>query len=150
MMRNAVAVESKTASRWRILSSTFATSATSLLQSFKYDAPWLHQSEEANGHPQVKNFINGSFETPTEGRHSNLSLANNITIYDPSTNNILSYVPESSSKMDSDTPSALHRAVEAAKQAYPAWSNTPVQNRQRLMLEYAQFLHKKEVREEIA
>ena len=143
MMRKAVAAASKTASRWR----SFATSTTPLLQSFKYDAPWLHHSEEPNSHPQVKNFINGSFENPTQ---ANLSTTSTIPLYDPSTNNIISYVPESSSTLDNDKPSALNRAVEAAKQAYPAWSNTPVQNRQRLMLEYAHFLHKKEVREEIA
>lgn len=52
--------------------------------------------------------------------------------------------------LDKNEPSALDRAVEAAKRAYPGWSNTPVQTRQRLMLEYAHVLHKKEVREEIA
>ena len=40
--------------------------------------------------------------------------------------------------------------VKAAKDAYPKWSNTPVQTRQRLLLDYAHFLHGKEVREEIA
>ena len=41
--------------------------------------------------------------------------------------------------------SPLSRAVDAAKQAYLAWSNTHVKSGQRLMLEYAHFLHKKEV-----
>lgn len=144
MLRRAAASAAASRSS-RCTMSSFASATWPLLSQspFKYDAPWLHYSEK-DEHPIVKNFINGSFENPdtTEG---------NIPIYDPSSNNILSYVPESSSTSSpSPSSSALNRAVEAAKQAYPAWSNTPVQTRQRLMLEYAHFLHKKEVREEIA
>ena len=75
-----------------------------------------------------------------------------IPLTDPGTNDVISYVPESNTKLneEDDRPTALDRAVEAAKDAYPEWSNTPVQSRQRLMLEYAHFLHRKEVREEIA
>jgi len=95
------------------------------------------------------NFINGSFRPPadTDGMRSSY-----IECRDPSTNEVLSYVPESSIKDDSasTTPSELEKAVTAAKEAYPSWSSTPVQTRQRLLLEYAHFLHKKEVREEIA
>lgn len=81
-----------------------------------------------------------------------------IECRDPSTNNVLSYIPESASKQDdasaatatTTTTSALDQAITAAKEAYPSWSSTPVQSRQRLLLEYAHFLHKTEVREEIA
>ena len=117
---------------------TSSSSTAPLLQSFKYDAPWLHYSDNRNP-PSIKNFINGSFEHDTTAA----SQDNKIPIYDPSTNNLLSYVPES-------TTSELNRAVQAAKDAYPSWSNTPVQNRQRLLLDYAHFLHRKDIREEIA
>jgi len=147
ILRRAAAAAAASNSSRRMMSSSFASTTSPLFQSFKYDAPWLHYSEK-DEHPTVKNFINGSFENPdTKG---------NIPLYDPSSNNVLSYVPESSSSTsttldtNTNTPSALDRAVKAAKEAYPAWSNTPVQTRQRLMLEYAHFLHKKEIREEIA
>lgn len=80
-----------------------------------------------------------------------MDFASNIECYDPSTNRVLSYIPESASNSSTNnTPSALEQAVNAAKDAYPSWSSTPVQSRQRILLEYAHFLHKKEVREEIA
>lgn len=80
-----------------------------------------------------------------------MDFASNIECYDPSTNRVLSYIPESASNSSTkNTPSALEQAVSAAKDAYPSWSSTPVQSRQRILLEYAHFLHKKEVREEIA
>ena len=81
-----------------------------------------------------------------------MKISDNIECSDPSTNKVLSYIPESSSKQDdaSTTPSSLEQAIAAAKGAYPSWSSTPVQTRQRILLEYAHFLHKKEVREEIA
>lgn len=114
---------------------------------FKYDAPWLHYYTN-HKHPDVMNFINGSFQHPND---ANMKFSDNIECSDPSTNKVLSYIPESSSKQDdASTPSSLEQAIAAAKGAYPSWSSTPVQTRQRLLLEYAHFLHKKEVREEIA
>ena len=91
------------------------------------------------------NFINGSFQHPND---ANMKFSDNIECSDK----VLSYIPESSSKQDdaSTNPSSLEQAIAAAKGAYPSWSSTPVQTRQRLLLEYAHFLHKKEVREEIA
>ncbi len=96
------------------------------------------------------NFINGSFQHPDDAK---MKFSCNVECRDPSTNKVLSYVPESASKQDdaaATTPSALEQAIAAAKEAYPSWSSTPVQSRQRLLLEYAHLLHKKEVREEIA
>ena len=132
----------------RRLVSTAATPA--LLQSFKYDAPWIHYNNNTNEQqPTIKNFINGTFEEVTE-----TATHNKIPIYDPSTNNVLSYVAESTTttntNISEENNNALQRAVTAAKNAYPKWSNTPVQTRQRLLLDYAHLLHRKEVREEIA
>ena len=122
-----------------------STATPALLQSFKYDAPWIHYNNNEQ-QPTIKNFINGTFEEVTDA-------TSQIPLYDPSTNKVLSYVPESTSattttKMNEED--ALQRAVKAAKDAYPKWSNTPVQSRERLLLDYAHFLHGKEVREEIA
>ena len=134
-----------------------STTTTSLLSQFKYDAPWLDYT--ANNYiskdepPTIKNFINGKFEVGTVGDtgYSTLMDLTDIPIYNPSTNEILSYVPESArSFVVNDTMNEVNRTVSAAKAAYPSWSNTPVQTRQRLLLDYAHFLHKPEVREEIA
>jgi len=140
--------------RLRHLTST----TTPLLSQFKYDAPWLDYT--ANNYiskdepPTVKNFINGKFEVGTVGDtgYSTLMDLTDIPIYNPSTNEILSYVPESARSfvVNDRTMNEVDRAVSAAKAAYPSWSNTPVQTRQRLLLDYAHFLHKPEVREEIA
>jgi hypothetical protein len=115
---------------------------------FNYDAPWLHYYP-THKHPAVMNFINGSFQHPDKAK---MKFSCNLECRDPSTNNVLSYIPESASKPDNaaTTPSALEQAIAAAKEAFPSWSSTPVQSRQRLLLEYAHLLHKKEVREEIA
>jgi len=137
----------------RQLSST----TTPLLSQFKYDAPWLDYTANnyisKNEPPTVKNFINGKFEVGTVGDtgYSTLMDLTDIPIYNPSSNEILSYVPESArSFVVNDTMNEVDRAVSAAKAACPSWSNTPVQTRQRLLLDYAHFLHKPEVREEIA
>ena len=121
-----------------------STATPALLQSssFKYDAPWIHYNNNEQ-RPTIKNFINGTFEEVTDA-------TSQIPLYDPSTNQVLSYVPESTSSATTNEEDALQRAVKAAKDAYPKWSNTPVQSRQRLLLDYAHFLHGKEVREEIA
>lgn len=103
---------------------------------FRHDAPWLASSTDST--PAFRNFIGGRWEDPEDGGG-----APSIPLRDPSSGLLLSVVPESS-------PSDVGRAVSAAAAAFPDWSGTPVQVRQRLMLEYAHVLHKKEVREEIA
>jgi len=125
------------------------TSTTPLLSQFKYDAPWFDYSEGTNKPPTIKNFINGSFETATRDTGRGYSVKD-TPLYNPSTNEILSYVLESNYVYLPKGENALENAVSAAKAAYPSWSNTPVQTRQRLLLDYAHFLHKPEVREEIA
>ena len=123
-----------------------AASGSSLrrLSSFDRDAPWLVQDPDGKDPALVQNFINGEFtlEGAVTGRGG-------IPLRDPSTNKLLSLVPANGQSKGKQV-SALDRAVAAARAAYPEWSGTPVQTRQRLLLEYAHFLHKKEVREEIA
>jgi len=125
------------------------TSTTPLLSQFKYDAPWLDYSQGINEPPTIKNFINGSYETATRDTGRGYSVKD-TPLYNPSKNDILSYVLESNYVYLPKGENALENAVAAAKVAYPSWSNTPVQTRQRLLLDYAHFLHKPEVREEIA
>ena len=66
-----------------------STPTPALLQSFKYDAPWIHYNNNEQ-QPTIKNFINGTFEEVT-------TATSQIPLYDPSTNKVLSYVPESTS-----------------------------------------------------
>ena len=151
--------------------SRFRFTASTPTSFFKYDAPWLHYDNNNNSDnntnrtgtgsttPSILNFINGNFEsnkatsTTTTAIITAMDDQRIIPIYNPSTNNQLSYISESSSSSNENTATAttsILRAIEAAKQAFPSWSNTPVQNRQRYLLEYAHLLHTKEVREEIA
>ena len=126
---------------------------------FKYDAPWLNYSYsgvDSTVPPSIMNFIDGNFENqtpPATAAAINDSPA--IPIYNPATNQLLSCIPESSSSSSSNTnitttATPAERAILSAKSAYPSWSQTPIQIRQRLLLEYAHLLHQKEVREEIA
>lgn len=120
--------------------------SSSSASAFKYEAPWLERdapSSSGGAAPIVKNFINGSFVLPDDDQKTTTT----IPLYDPSTNELLSRVPESH---HSGGATLLCDAISAAKGAFPSWSNTPVQVRQRLMLEYAHHLHRVEVREEVA
>lgn len=122
---------------------------------FKYDAPWLNYSG-IDSTPSIMNFINGNFENQTPpATPAAINDSTTIPIYNPATNQLLSCIPESSPSSNSNVDAAnvataAERAILAAKSAYPSWSQTPIQIRQRLLLEYAHLLHKKEVREEIA
>jgi hypothetical protein len=111
------------------------------------DVPWLHRDSDGDGCddviiPRFGNFVNGTFQS-IPATNSSISF-DDIPVIDPSTNEVLSYVPTENAY------NAVSDAVIAAKNAYPEWSNTPVQVRQRLLAEYANVLHRKEIREEIA
>ncbi|MBW7459855.1 aldehyde dehydrogenase family protein, partial [Paenibacillus sepulcri] len=54
-------------------------------------------------------------------------------VYNPATEEVLVKVPLSS-QVDVDL------AVQAAKQAFPAWSKTPVPRRARILFKYQQLL----------
>jgi malonate-semialdehyde dehydrogenase (acetylating)/methylmalonate-semialdehyde dehydrogenase len=107
-------------------------------------APWLvQQNENDDAVPRFANFINGSFVTPPPLKNNSSNNTEDIPLYDPSTNDLLSTVPNSSHTV-------VQEAVYAAKTAYATWSTTPVQVRQRLLAEYAHLLQQVHIREEIA
>ncbi|KAL7516126.1 hypothetical protein ACHAWX_001176 [Stephanocyclus meneghinianus] len=103
-----------------------------LQKSTSHSAPWLHRPTANAAVPTIKNFINGRF-VPSSSLDA-------IHLYDPSTNHHLANVPRSSPD----------DAIRAASDAFPSWSRTPPQIRQRFLLEYAHVLHGKETREEVA
>jgi hypothetical protein len=115
---------------------------SSIKSTIPRSAPWLvQQNENDDAVPRFANFINGSFVSPPPlNNHNNTE---DIPLYDPSTNDLLSTVPKSSH-------TAVQEAVSAAKTAYATWSTTPVQVRQRLLAEYAHLLQQVHIREEIA
>jgi acyl-CoA reductase-like NAD-dependent aldehyde dehydrogenase len=127
------------------------------IKSIPRSAPWLVRRTDDEV-PRFANFVNGSFVVApatlphrTTNHHANDDDANTtatttdtlIPLYDPSTNDLLSHVPNSS-RTD------VHEAVYSAKAAYATWRTTPVQVRGRLLAEYAHLLRQDHVREEIA
>jgi delta 1-pyrroline-5-carboxylate dehydrogenase len=132
----------------RFLSTAAAVRSSNNLRSIKStiprSAPWLvQQNENDDAVPRFANFINGSFVTPPPLKNNSSNNTEDIPLYDPSTNDLLSTVPNSSHTV-------VQEAVYAAKTAYATWSTTPVQVRQRLLAEYAHLLQQVHIREEIA
>ena len=125
----------------RLLSTaaTIRAAGRGSIKSIPRSAPWLVRRTEINDEvvPRFANFVNGSFVVVDD--HT----ATDIPLYDPSTNDLLSHVPNSSSAV-------VREAVSSAKAAYATWRTTPVQVRQRLLAEYAHLLRQVHVREEIA
>src|SRR5699024_2509341 len=74
---------------------------------------------------KLKNFINGEWVTPTTTKYDEVP--------NPATEEVLCQVPISTSE-------DLDQAVKAAKEAYPAWSNTAVPRRARILFKYQQLL----------
>lgn len=75
----------------------------------------------------IQNFIGGQF-VASEG-------ARTLQVISPLDGNLLSTVPMS-------TAGDLHKAVEAAKAAFPAWSRTPIKERVQVFFRYKYLLEK--------
>src|SRR6476646_8341496 len=72
----------------------------------------------------LKNFINGGFSV--NGEHA-------IPVFSPVDGSVLATVPMG-------TAETLNAAVAAAKQAFPAWSSTPIKERIQVFYTYRQLL----------
>jgi malonate-semialdehyde dehydrogenase (acetylating)/methylmalonate-semialdehyde dehydrogenase len=76
----------------------------------------------------LNNFINGEWVDVKSSKH--------YEIHDPSTQKLISSVPE--------TPKEdFNKAVNAAKEAYKSWRNVPVLTRQRFMFDYLRLLRER-------
>ncbi len=75
----------------------------------------------------IKNYIDGELVTPT----SNQYLPN----YNPSTGQQYAHIPDSDER-------DVALAVEAAKKAFPVWSNTPKEKRSKLLVQLANAIEK--------
>lgn len=77
--------------------------------------------------PNTKLFINGKFvESNTKEW---------VDLHNPATNEVVTRVPKSTSL-------EMQKAVESAKNAYPAWSNTSIISRQSVMFKFAELIRK--------
>ena len=79
----------------------------------------------------VPNFISGKF-TPSAATEF-------IDVTNPATNEVVARVPKS-------TQSELEAAVASAAEAFETWSETPVQMRQRIMLDYVQLIKRDQMK----
>ncbi|CAL2104405.1 2-hydroxymuconic semialdehyde dehydrogenase [Tenacibaculum sp. 190130A14a] len=76
----------------------------------------------------IKNYINGAFVSPINGNY--------IDNYNPSIGEVYGEIPNSS-KED------VALAYQAAKDAFPAWSNTSLEERSKIMAKIAQLIQNK-------
>ncbi|MEK6373744.1 MAG: aldehyde dehydrogenase [Acidobacteriota bacterium] len=74
---------------------------------------------------QLANFIAGRFEPPRSGTY--------LDDIDPATEEVIAHIPDSDERDVDD-------AVQAAKQAFPAWSRTPAAERSKMLLKLADLI----------
>ncbi len=77
---------------------------------------------------EIKNYVNGKIQPPVSAEW--------IDNYDPSCGEVYGQIPNSS-KED------VEQAVQAAAKAFPGWSNTPVEERSRILLKIADLIDEK-------
>lgn len=76
---------------------------------------------------KIKNYINGELVVPLSGSY--------IDNFNPATGEVYSYIPDSD-ELD------IESAVQAAENAFPAWSVTSVEERSKLMMKIASLIEK--------
>ncbi|MEO0777694.1 MAG: aldehyde dehydrogenase [Bacteroidota bacterium] len=81
----------------------------------------------------ITNYINGQLVAPRAGRY--------LDVYDPSRGRVYARAPDSDAE-------DLERAIRAAQDAFPDWSNRSVQERHRVLVRVADLLEAR--REELA
>src|ERR1051326_3211196 len=74
---------------------------------------------------KLKNYINGELLEPVGGKY--------IDNYDPSRGKVYSLIPDSDER-------DVELAVKAAEAAFPAWSNTPKEQRSKVMMKIAELI----------
>lgn len=75
----------------------------------------------------ITNFINNEFREPQAG--------NWLDNYNPATGEVYSKIPDS-------THEDVEEAVKAAKAAFPAWANTPIDERSRILMRISYLIEK--------
>jgi aminomuconate-semialdehyde/2-hydroxymuconate-6-semialdehyde dehydrogenase len=74
---------------------------------------------------KIKNYINGKFVSPSADEW--------IDNYNPSNGEVYAQIPNSSSK-------DVAEAYKAAKNAFPAWSNSTLEERSRILIKISELL----------
>jgi aminomuconate-semialdehyde/2-hydroxymuconate-6-semialdehyde dehydrogenase len=77
---------------------------------------------------KLKNYINGQFVNPIEGKY--------IDNYNPSNGEVYSQIPNS-------TKEDVAKAVEAAEKAFPEWSNSTLETRHKILSKIAALILEK-------
>jgi aminomuconate-semialdehyde/2-hydroxymuconate-6-semialdehyde dehydrogenase len=77
---------------------------------------------------KIQNYINGQFVTPI--------LSNYIDNYNPATGEVYGQIPNS-------TKEDVEKAVEAAREAFPKWSNTSLEERSKILSKIADLIIEK-------
>ena len=71
---------------------------------------------------QIKNYLNGELVAPASNQY--------LDNFNPATGEVYSHAPGSDER-------DVNAAVEAAERAFPKWSNTPAEQRSRILLRLA-------------
>ncbi|KAK9829200.1 hypothetical protein WJX72_004455 [[Myrmecia] bisecta] len=107
-------------------SSAVNTDSTRIPHSPLRQRTLVSQPEAAVSHPpNVKLLINGEFRDSQTGDW--------IDVTNPATQEVVSRLPQT-------TPAEFNAAVQAAKDAFPAWRRTPVPHRLRVMFKLQQLI----------
>lgn len=77
---------------------------------------------------KIKNFINGEFVSPVSGKF--------FENHDPATDQAFSMIPDSDER-------DVEKAVEAARSAFPSWSQMPAEERSKFLFKIASLLEVK-------
>ncbi|MCW8981614.1 MAG: aldehyde dehydrogenase family protein, partial [Altibacter sp.] len=77
---------------------------------------------------KIQNYINGNYCDPVSGKW--------LDNYNPSNGEVYAQIANSSSK-------DVAAAYEAARDAFPSWSNTPIEERSRILLKIATLIEEK-------
>src|ERR1700733_10222977 len=77
---------------------------------------------------QLLNYINGKLQKPASDQW--------LDNYEPATGKVYSHIPDSGAQ-------DVEQATQAAKAAFPSWSNTPLEERMLLLLKIADGIEKR-------
>jgi aminomuconate-semialdehyde/2-hydroxymuconate-6-semialdehyde dehydrogenase len=88
----------------------------------------FYQNRQFCGMIRLLNYINGSLQEPLNGRY--------IDNYNPATGQIYAQIPDSGEE-------DIHASVISAENAFENWSNTPAEERCKIMLRIADMIDKR-------
>lgn len=115
--------------------SSSRTTARQFNASAQYLKPAAALAFNADNYPTSHEKIESPQDTPyfIDNKFMKSDATQFIELHDPSTNNLVTRVPQS-------TDAELKAAVESAQKAFPAWRATSVMARQQIMFKFTQLI----------